>query len=264
MYKHVIGLRRCRMKNDRAEKLVYTYVNSRMMKRVREYRHEQAVAEAKELPIYALPRLCFDLSSDQDPEVYGSLGHDPLTSIGLDAFVANDHVHELYDIMAGLYIPGHGDDAFEEELRQTSESDKDDQNEEDECRADDDDMDFTSDQEREMDLILERQSKRARAESVVDKENDTPPYRRAAPRRPVDPPSTTISHGLQSHIPYAPSLAHPFINTSTHTHHPFQHIINPYSDVAAIPYPNMNFNLHIANAMQPLPSLHPPGSREGQ
>ena len=60
MYKHVIGLRRCRMRHDRAEKLVYTYVNSRIMKRVRETRRDQATAEVKELPIYALPKLIFD------------------------------------------------------------------------------------------------------------------------------------------------------------------------------------------------------------
>jgi hypothetical protein len=74
-----------------------------MMKCAREYQREQAVAAAKELPIYALPRLVFD-PTYQDPEVYFSLGHDPLTSISLDAFVANDHVHELHDIMAGLNV----------------------------------------------------------------------------------------------------------------------------------------------------------------
>ena len=65
------------MKNERAEKLVYTYVIFRMTKRVREYRRDQAVVELNELPIYALPKLIFNKTSE-DPRVYGPLGHDPL------------------------------------------------------------------------------------------------------------------------------------------------------------------------------------------
>ena len=34
----------------------------------------------------------------------------PLTNVGLDAFVATGHVHELHDIVAGLSIPIHDDD----------------------------------------------------------------------------------------------------------------------------------------------------------
>jgi hypothetical protein len=58
----------------------------------------------------------------------------------------------------------------------------DDQNEGEESRAVADDMYFTSDQEREMNMIIEWQNKRARGESVDDKENDTSPYHRAAHR----------------------------------------------------------------------------------
>ena len=53
--------------------------------------------------------------------MYGSLGHDALlSSVGLDAFVANDQFHELHDIVKGLYVPIHDDDtpitSIEEEL----------------------------------------------------------------------------------------------------------------------------------------------------
>ena len=37
--------------------------------------------------------------------MFDSLAHDSLTSIGVDAFVANDHVHELHGIMEGLSVP---------------------------------------------------------------------------------------------------------------------------------------------------------------
>ncbi len=97
MYKHVIGLRRFRMNNDRAEKLVYTYVNSRAMKNAREVQRDQAYAEAKELPLFELPKMMFDLRN-QDPHVYGSVGDEPLSAIGVDSFVADDHVRELYDM----------------------------------------------------------------------------------------------------------------------------------------------------------------------
>ena len=43
----------------------------------------------------------------QDPDVYGSLGHEPLISIGVDAFVANDHVHELCDVTTCLISHEH-------------------------------------------------------------------------------------------------------------------------------------------------------------
>jgi hypothetical protein len=95
-----------------------------MVKFVRERQRDLAVAEAKELPIFALPELVFNLSSNQDPQVYGSLGHDALlaTSVGLYAFVFNDHVHELRVIVEGLYVPVHDEDismtSIEEELDQ--------------------------------------------------------------------------------------------------------------------------------------------------
>jgi hypothetical protein len=79
LYKHFIGLARVRMNNDRAEKLVYVYVNSRSMKSVREHQRELLLAEAKGIALYALPNLLFD-NTHQEPRVYGSLGHDNLTS----------------------------------------------------------------------------------------------------------------------------------------------------------------------------------------
>ena len=104
MYKHVIGLGRARMNNDRTDKLAFIYVNSRSMKSVCEHQRDLVLAESKETPLYALPRLLFD-NTHQEPHVYGSLGHDNLTSIDLDAFVANDHVHELHDVMKSRGVP---------------------------------------------------------------------------------------------------------------------------------------------------------------
>jgi hypothetical protein len=185
MYKHVIGLERCRMNNDRAFKLVYTYVNSKMMKRVRDYQRELAIAEAKQQPIFELPKLVFE-SSKQDPQVFGSLAHDSLTSIGVDAFVADDHVHELHDIMEGLSVPGNvvevpRDTSFEEEEEREEE-------EEEGSEDTDDDMAFSPEEEREMERILERQSKRARGERLDgDNENKTPPHPRVS-RRPKETP----------------------------------------------------------------------------
>jgi hypothetical protein len=57
MYKHDIGIRRCRMNNDRALRLVYTYVNSKMMKIVREHEREVAFVEAINEPFFKLPKL---------------------------------------------------------------------------------------------------------------------------------------------------------------------------------------------------------------
>jgi hypothetical protein len=105
-YKHVIGVARVRMNNYRAEKLVYAYVNSKCMKRVREHQRDLAFAEAKGTSIFGLPKLHFD-KSHQEPNVYGYLAHDNLTSIGLDAFVTTGHVHELHDVMEGFGVPNH-------------------------------------------------------------------------------------------------------------------------------------------------------------
>ena len=79
--------------------------------------------------------------------MYGYLGHDALTNVGLDAFVAYDHVHELHDIVMGLFVPGHDSDtpmaSIEKELLDHSiESDVDDENEEAETLDDEDDVDF--------------------------------------------------------------------------------------------------------------------------
>ena len=86
MYKHAIGLPRCRMNNDRVLMLVYTYVNSKLMKCVYKHHRKAFLAEAKYQPFFELPKLIFD-SSNQDPQVFGSLAHDSLTRIGFDTFI---------------------------------------------------------------------------------------------------------------------------------------------------------------------------------
>ena len=62
---------------------------------------DQANVEAKALLMFELPKLKFD-SKNQDPNLYGSLRHGDLNSIGLGSFVPNDHVHELNDIVGAL------------------------------------------------------------------------------------------------------------------------------------------------------------------
>ncbi len=62
------------------------------------------LAEAKDHPLFELPKLIFN-SSNQDPQVFGFLAHDSLASIVVDAIGANDHVHELHDIMERLSVP---------------------------------------------------------------------------------------------------------------------------------------------------------------
>ena len=96
------------MNNDRAEKMVYAYVNSEYTKRVREHQRDLALAESKGTSLFGLPKLHFD-KAHQDPDVHESLAHNKLTSIGLDVFVANDNVHELHDVMEGLLVLEHGD-----------------------------------------------------------------------------------------------------------------------------------------------------------
>jgi len=132
---------------------------------------------------FDLPKLDFD-STHQDPQVYGSLSDEMLTSIGFDAFVANDHVHELHDVMEGLIVPGNAEDqaiasnissAFEEAQLSTTSGNDEEQSEHEDAVLDDD-LELTPEARREMDLILERPNKRARGEGgVEDKECKTPP-----------------------------------------------------------------------------------------
>ena len=284
MYKNVIGLRRCRMNNDRAEKLVYTYVNSRAMKKAREAQREQGNAEAKEINIFELPKLNFD-SENQDPNVYGSLGHEPLTSIGVDAFVADDHVHELHDIIEGLTAREHhveeGSSARAPSHHHLSGIDEeadfavsDEGENHDDNTLSDDDMNLTPKTQREIDEMLERQDKRARGLGVDDKDCKTPPYPRVARRARVIPCTTPLaSHTLPndpmhlvSTLPmhdYVARASHQPINTSTHqpinpsapSTHPYQHPIQGFNNQFMLnPYHvGMSVNLHLGNAMHPPP-----------
>ena len=92
------------MNNDRAEMLVYVYVNSRYMKSVREDQRDLVLAEAKGTQLDALPKLLFD-NTHHEPHLHASLGHGNLTSIDLDDFAANDHVRELHDVMEVFWCP---------------------------------------------------------------------------------------------------------------------------------------------------------------
>jgi hypothetical protein len=101
--------------------------------------------------------------------------------VGVDAFVADDHIHELHDIMEGLSVPGN---VVEVSRNPTVEEEEEEKEEEEENSMDTDgDMTFSPEEEREMEQILERQSKRARGERLDgDKENKTPPHPRASTR----------------------------------------------------------------------------------
>jgi hypothetical protein len=169
MYKNVIGIHKCRMNNDRAVKLVYTYVSSRALKQAREVQRERRIAEVKAIDCFEVPKLKFD-SGKQDHDVYGSLGHEPLTSIGVEAFVEDDHVHELNDAILGLSAIEHDVEEVPS-TRATSHhlsgideaklavSDEEDDQEED--SSSDDGMDLTPKTRREVDEMLERQDKRS-------------------------------------------------------------------------------------------------------
>ena len=103
----------------------------------------------------------------------GSLGHDNLSAIGLASFIANDHVHELHDVMEGLVVPGHEDDSAMmqgvdpsgfEESPSSGLSNPVERSEKDENASSDHDMELSLEVQRELDLISERQKKRAREE----------------------------------------------------------------------------------------------------
>jgi hypothetical protein len=131
-------------------------------------------------------------------------------------------------------------------------------------------MNFSPEEEREMELILERQSKRARGECLSgDKENKTPPHPRAVrrPRQvtlpdededeeplsaPTMPPCEEIISRSSHHLPN-PSPPHALI--------PLQHHIAGYNINNALPssFPPMSinpFNLNLGNRVpHPFPSL---------
>jgi len=205
MYKNFIGLRRCRMNNDRAEKLVYIYVNSRALKQAREAHCRQRIALDKEISDYELPKLQLD-SGIQDPNVYGSLGYEPLISIGVDAFVADNHVHELHDLTLGLSAHGprvnegaststNSLSGFDEEAELSVSGEGD---EKEESSNSDADMDLTPRTRRDVEEMIERQ-KRARGQETKDKECKTPPYTRASRRaKVVGSPTPHASHTVSN------------------------------------------------------------------
>jgi hypothetical protein len=260
MYKHVIGLQRVRTNNDRAEKLVYVYVNSRSMKSVREHQRELVLAESKGTPMYALPNLLFD-NTHQEPHVYGSLGHDNFTSIVLDTFDANDHVHELHDVMEGRGVPGDDDDTARKECvlssPTSSTSHSAEQNEEGGIFSDDD-MELHPAAQREIDLIMERQNKRARGQVEVGKECRTPPYPRAArgARAARVVSSSEGEEGGGDDAPIATLAARvglqPAQSIPVHigAYHPRFSALMPHQFQT-----RMMLNLHLGNAMQSLPSV---------
>lgn len=104
MYDRIIGLTRARIRNDRAEKLVYIYVNLKSLQRVGEIVKERELAIRNQTPIFKLPKLAFDIlddnSENQDRDLYGSLSSEAVARAS-ENFVDDDSVHELFDVMAG-------------------------------------------------------------------------------------------------------------------------------------------------------------------
>ena len=97
--------------------------------------------------------------------MYGSLGHEPLTSIGVEAFVEDDHVHELNDAILGLTSfekdveEGPSAGAASDRLSGIDEVDVAVSDEEDDQEGDsssDDGMDLTPNTRREVEEMLER------------------------------------------------------------------------------------------------------------
>jgi len=101
--------------------------------------------------------------------------------------LSTNHVHELHDVMEGRGVLGDEDDtarkhdviSISEGLPSSNTSHSAEQNEEEEIFSDDD-MELSPAAQREIDLILERQNKRARGQGEVDTKCSTPPYPRAA------------------------------------------------------------------------------------
>jgi len=128
-------------------------------------------------------------------------------------------------------------------------------------------MVLDSEAQREIDLILERQNKRARGEGKDGKECRTPPYARRAARaarvgsgaravgegegRGVDDETlaTLAARQGQQHAPSIPM--------SIDVYHPPFPTMMPHQI-----QPEMMLNLHLGNAMPPLPML-PPNARGG-
>jgi len=275
MYKHVIGLSRCRMNNDRAEKLVYAYVNSRAMKHARKVQQEEAIALARGTPIFELPLLKFDMTN-QDPNVYGSLGHDPLSSIGIESFVANDHVHELNDISNDL--SAHACDvengASESPSSPLSGIDEEAEDNQDDDTFTDEAEDLSPETQREIDEMLERQNKRARGLHVEDKECKTPPYPRAARRARVSTATTPPASRIMSNdpVPLVAALptrdhvaheSHQPINTLAPSLHLYQNPTHAFNNSLALnPYHYaVSVNLLLGNAMHALPPSYHDGTR---
>ena len=104
-------------------------------------------------------------------------------------FVANDHVHEPHDIKEGLSVPGNivdgsrNSNVGEEDVSTVVDDAQ--LTEKKGLNDEDDEINFSPEEEREMELILERQSKRAREDRLSgDKESKSPPPQLRAARRP--------------------------------------------------------------------------------
>ena len=129
----------------------------------------------------------------------------------------------------------------------------------------DDDMELDSEAQREIDLILDRQNKRARGEGKDDKECRTPPHaRRAAPAARVGSDARAVGREEQREIDDEPIVALPARHSIHHTPS-----IPPHIDAYHPPFPTMMphqiqpgmmLNLHLNNAMPPFPRL-PPNAR---
>ena len=107
-YSRVIGIKRNRMTNPRAEKVVYVYMNLRsleMYDRAMELEDDDAVREYHR---YRLPQLTSE-GNYQDPELYGSLADERLKIVG-SSFSVEDAVHEMFDELVGHDVGGEGQD----------------------------------------------------------------------------------------------------------------------------------------------------------
>ena len=131
-------------------------------------------------------------------------------------------------------------------------------------------MELDSEAQREIDLILDRQNKRARGEGMDDKECGTPPHaRRAARAARVGSDARAVGREEQRRqrdiddepiaaLPARHSIHHtPSIPPHTDAYHPPFPSIMPHQI-----QPGMMLNLRLSNAMPTLPLL-PPNARGG-
>ena len=206
MFNYVIGLRRNRMENERAEKLVYIYVNIRALKSLKVHMAALQRAEAKKIEIFKLPKLDFETGSSdyQDPDLYNSLGDNAITSVGVSHFEVDDHLHQLFDVFEGLDVVGTNQPedatAATPAAAEDEAFDADSDDEAEECCSDVDEG-LDAEALAALEEIEDRQRKRARGDHRDPPDAATPTQRRGRPASRAPAPQAPAAGAVQQGPP---------------------------------------------------------------